>query len=145
MEIKTIRQLTSDDYEKNYLVLLRQLTDCPNLTKTEFVNKLQLIKKNPYHKIFVIEDHQIIIASVTILVEPKFIHHNQNVAHLEDFIIDQKYQNNGIGHKLLNYVINYAKLSGCYKLILNCQHNLINYYQKFNFVNKNQEMALYFS
>ena len=79
--------------------------------------------------IFVIEENRVVIANITLLIEPKFIHHNQNVAHLEDFIIDLDYRKNGLGKILLQHCIDVAKDMNCYKLILNCDDKLVSYYQ----------------
>ena len=103
-----------------------------------------MIHANPNHMIYVIEENNVVIANITLLIEPKFIHHNQNVAHLEDFIIDLDYRKNGLGKILLQHCIDVAKSMNCYKLILNCDDKLVSYYQTYHFTNKNNEMSLYF-
>jgi glucosamine-phosphate N-acetyltransferase len=131
-----IGELTKDDYYKGYLKLLDQLASIDHINYNTFLAKLDMI--------FVIEENRVVIANITLLIEPKFIHHNQNVAHLEDFIIDLDYRKNGLGKILLQHCIDVAKDMNCYKLILNCDDKLVSYYQNYNFTNKNNERCLYF-
>jgi len=139
-----IRALTKDDYYKGYLKLLGQLASIDHINYNTFLAKLDMIHTNPNHMIFVMEENNVVIANITLLIEPKFIHHNQNVAHLEDFIIDPDYRKNGLGKILLRHCIDVAKSMNCYKLILNCDDKLVSYYQTYHFTNKNNEMSLYF-
>ena len=46
--------------------------------------------------------------------------------------------------QLIEYCINFSKKENCYKIILNCNDTLINFYKKYGFENKNNEMSLYF-
>ena len=39
--------------------------------------------------------------------------------YIDDLCVDEKYRGEGIGKKLYNYVIDYAKRSGCYNVTLN--------------------------
>lgn len=136
-----IRKIQESDYYKNYLNLISQLTNEEiKCTYLQFKNHLNDMKSN----IYVIEYEGIIIASITLLFENKFIHNLSKVCHIEDVIVDKNYHKKGIGSKLINFSINKAKNEKCYKIILNCKDKLINFYNKFGFNNKNLEMSLYF-
>ncbi len=139
-----IRPLTKEDYNKGYLNLLGQLTTIETLDYPCFCRKLTQIQSNPNHLVYVIETDNRIIANITLLIEPKFLHHNQNVAHLEDFIIDSQYRRLGIGKKLIRHCQDVAKSHNCYKLILNCDQDLVGYYGHLGFIQKNHEMSCYF-
>ena len=57
-------------------------------------------------------------------------------ARIEDFIVDKTKRGKGIGEKLLEYAINYAKESGVSKIELTSNPNRVeanNLYQKLNF------------
>ena len=138
-----IRELESNDYYKKYLELLSQLTIVTYLEFEDFEEQLLKINKNPFHKIFVIEDKEQIIGSITVLIELKFIRNLGNVCHIEDVVVRNDYRGKGIARKLIEYVKNYSKNEGCYKILLNCKENLIDFYSKFGFENKNLEMSLY--
>ena len=139
--VYNIRKIEKRDYHKNYLNLISQLTNEDiECTYEEFVNNLNDMKSD----IYVIESEGIIIASITLLFEKKFIHNLSKVCHIEDVIVDKNYHKKGIGSKLINFSILKAKEEECYKIILNCKDKLVNFYNRFGFNNKNQEMSLYF-
>ena len=143
MEFK-IREIEINDYYKNYFNLLSQLTSAENVEFEKWEKIIKEIKKNKYHYIFVIEDKNKIIASITLLIEVKIIRKLSKVGHIEDVVVSNEYRGKGIAKKLIEYCIDFSKNQGCYKLILNCNQKLINFYSKFGFENKNTEMSIYF-
>ena len=64
------------------------------------------------------------------------------VAHIEDLVVDKEYRKKGISKLLIDKCINYAKNEQCYKIILNCNKNLIKFYEKNNFYNSGFQMRL---
>ena len=84
-----------------------------------------------------------IIGSITIFIEPKIIHNLSYVAHIEDVIVNSAYRSQGIGKILMNKAISIAKDFNCYKIILDCCQDNIEFYKKFNFNIKEIQMALY--
>ena len=138
-----IRELQKEDYKKGYMSLLKSLTFSPDISYSQFCNNLDKINKLKNHKIFVIEFNNIIIASITLLIEYKFIHNMRNVGHIEDIVVRKEYRNNGYSRMLIEYCIEYCKNNNCYKILLNCDKKLQKYYEKFNFKNKNIEMSYY--
>ena len=141
----TIRLLKKNDYHKNYLQLLSQLTQCPKISEEKFNKIYNLINLNKYHNIFVIENNNKIIASITCLTEPKFFRNTKFVAYIEDVdvVVDPENRGKGIAKLLNSHVINYSKNNNCYKIILNCSNDYISFYSKFGFKSKNKEMSLY--
>jgi glucosamine-phosphate N-acetyltransferase len=85
-----------------------------------------------------------IIATGTIILEPKFIHNNGTVGHIEDIVVDKDKNGLGIGKKLIDELVNIAINNGCYKVILNCSETNIGFYEKAGFKTKDRQMALYF-
>lgn len=141
-----VKQLSYDDDYYQYCQLLQQLTNIdPNLiTSGDFYKCLELINNNPLHKIFIAKDGDIIIATVTIFIEPKFIHNISMVGHIEDVVVCDKYRGHGLGKKLMNHAIDFAKQHNCYKIILDCSEKNVEFYQKLGFTKKENQMALYF-
>ncbi len=101
------------------------------------------ILSNPNHKIIVAKCDDIIVGSITILIEPKIIHDLSYVAHIEDVIVDSNYRSYGIGGELVKKAIEISKQYGCYKVILDCNEKNINFYQKHGFVKKEIQMVNY--
>jgi glucosamine-phosphate N-acetyltransferase len=138
-------ELSDDDDYLQYCQLLKQLTNInpDKITKEIFSKKLAIIKSNPFHKIFVAKKENKIIGTITVLIEPKFIHDLSNVAHIEDVVVDSNIRNHGIGGILINKAIEMSKEHGCYKIILDCSENNVIFYEKFGFSRKELQMALY--
>lgn len=140
-----VRKLNKSDYNKNYFELLKQLTSIdPNkISKSNFNKMLEGLGKK--HLIYVIEDlkKNIIIGSITILVEKKIIHNLGTVIHIEDVVIHKDYRKKGLSNKLINLSKEIAKKNKAYKIILNCSDSLELFYNKHGFKKKNIQMALY--
>ena len=146
-----IRPLELGDYNKNFIYLLNQLTN-KEKSGSEFLNFSQqfyLIKQNPNHHCYVMTDLEsgLIIATGTLLIEPKFIHHFSFVGHLEDIVVDNKYQGQGLGKKMIKYLIRKAQKCNCYKIILSCSEETKQFYYKCGLTQKknNLEMSFYFN
>lgn len=139
-----IREIQQNDFRKGYMFLLSNFTMIGNIKENDFNNQLNMIQNNPNHKIYVLEENNIIIGTITVIIEPKLIHNLNRVAHIEDLIIDNNYKNKGYGSLLLNNCIEYAKHRKCYKVILNCDEEITSFYERNGFHKKNNQMAIYF-
>jgi glucosamine-phosphate N-acetyltransferase len=129
MEIK-IRNVEVDDYYKNHLSLYCQLTSI-DPTKISYENYRNFILSlNDHHMIFVIEQDNCIIGSITLLIENKLIHNMGKVGHIEDVVVEREKRYHGIGKALVQYAMLYAKKIGCYKTILDCNQNICVFYEK---------------
>ena len=144
-----IRTLDKNDFSKNYLNLMSQLSpvDIKKVTKLEFVSWVEEVNNNSNHNIFVIEnvDNADIIASGTLLIEPKLIHSFGYAGHIEDIIVDKSYRGCGLGKIIVSYLIEHAKILKCYKVILNCSDKYVKFYKKLGLNKKDNTMSLYFN
>ncbi|ANB50696.1 putative glucosamine 6-phosphate N-acetyltransferase [Powai lake megavirus] len=140
-----IQEFTIGDNYEQYLSLLKQLTSLNpnNITRQQFNDQMIKILSNPNHKIIVAKCDDIIVGSITILIEPKIIHDLSFVAHIEDVIVDSNYRSYGIGGSLVKKAIEISKQCGCYKVILDCNEKNTNFYQKHGFVKKEIQMVNY--
>jgi len=141
-----IKELEETDDYKQYCKLLKQLTkiNLEEIDHQSFNQQLAIIKSNPYHKIIIVKDHDQIIGTTTVFIEPKFIHNLSRVAHIEDVVVSNNYRGHGIGRLLINHAVQIAKNHNCYKIILDCADDVVNFYQKLGFIKKENQMALYF-
>ena len=135
-----IRKLEKNDYNKGYLNLLKQLTNTSDISFKKFCNHFDNINSN----IFVIENNNSIIASGSLLIEKKFIHNMSSVGHVEDVVVNKNYRGMNLGKKIVEYLVNFAREEGCYKIILNCKKELTKFYEKNNFKSNGIQMSLYF-
>lgn len=138
------RLLDKTDYSKGYVDLLKQLTLVGEMAEEEYSTTFDLITKNKFHKIFVLENNNKIIATGTLLIEPKFIHKCSFVGHIEDIIVDKEYRGKGIGKELIIFLTNYAeKEFNCYKIILDCYEENVNFYEKCDYKKTGAYMSKY--
>jgi len=144
----TIRPINEND---KIVELLDELTNGTTLTESINSEEYELFIKslNDRHMVFVIElsmkGIEKTIAGVgTALIEQKIIHSMGKAGHIEDVVISKKYRGHGIGKILINYLIEYCKEMGCYKVILNCSDENIGFYEKCGMKKKANQMAIYF-
>ena len=136
------RNLKKEDYYTNYFDLLDQLTSV-NKEKITY-NKFKLFVKNlnKNHKVIVFEENNSIKATGTIVIEQKLVHGMGKMAHIEDVVIDEKSRKLGLGKKIIQYLIDIAKLNSCYKIILNSKDENIGFYEKCGFKKNINQMIL---
>ena len=130
----SIRQLELADLEDDSgffdtLSNLSQVGNIDSAKKQEVFNK---IKDNSFIFVAVSDDGQI-IGSIKLLVEPKFAHGGANAGHIEDVVTRQGHEGKGIGKMLVKAALDKAKEADCYKVILDCQQDLVPFYAKSGF------------
>lgn len=138
----TFRHINEEDYYKGYFELLEFLSVVKKSSFDEFKDQMSIIKKSN-SCIYVLEEDNNIVASVTIIIEYKFIRNLGKVCHIEDMVIHKKYQSKKYGSKLISLTKEIAKLNNCYKMILDCSEDNMGFYVKQGFEKKSCGMALY--
>ena len=142
----TFSELDYEDDYYQYFTLLKQLTDInpDGIMQSDFVQHLKIIRSNPFHKIIIAKYKGNIIGSITLLIEPKFIHDLSYVAHIEDVVVHSECRGVGIGKHMIMKAVEVSKEYGCYKVILDCSDECVDFYNKCGFKVKEHHMALYF-
>jgi len=83
--------------------------------------------------IYIAKKDKEIIGTATLLIEQKFIHGGGRVGHIEDVSVRKEYEGNGIASNIILELVKIAKEKKCYKIILDCDVELIPFYEKNNF------------
>jgi glucosamine-phosphate N-acetyltransferase len=137
-----LRPLDPNDHKKGYCELLKQLTEVGNITEQMFLRRFVEIIENKCIKIMVVEDRaqQKIVATGTLVIEPKFIHQNSSLGHIEDVVVDKNYCKLGLGKTIITELLRQAKDAGCYKARLVCRDSVMGFYEKSGFVKSQTEM-----
>jgi len=138
----SVRQIEQNDYYKGYLNLINQLFKLGNLNISydEFGEILTNISsQNSY--IYVIEENNQIIATGKIFIEQKS--HGSKMGNIQDVVTDNNYRKFGNGKRIINQLVEIGKQNGCYKIVLNCNAENIEFYQKCGFKQKGVEMCIY--
>lgn len=128
-----IREIQKKDLWNGFLTSLDSLRKASDIEKTKAEEVFDKIHNNPDHIIAVAETEGKIIGSATLLLETKFIHKGGKIGHIEDVVVDKNYQGKKIGEKIIKYLLEKSKKSGCYKTILDCADEVKPFYEKLGF------------
>ena len=135
-----IRQIQENDLFQGFLESLDSLRKASDLQENNAKLVLKKIRSNQNHVIMVADLDGQIVGSITLLIEPKFIHQGGLVGHIEDVVVRSELQSKGIGEQLVNAALEYAKNHGCYKTILDCDDNVKPFYEKIGFKRNSNAM-----
>lgn len=124
-----------------YLSLLSELTVVSNITNDEFLSAI--FKICGMGKIIIGLLDETIICSGTIIIEPKIIRGCKSVGHIEDIVVIETHRGQGIAQELLAKLKDYGFKNDCYKIILDCDENLEEVYNKSGFEYKGIQMGIY--
>jgi len=131
-----------------YLNLLSELTIISLMDTNIFLEKIRLIHQMGCIIISYINSPDVeefdIIASGTIIIEPKIIRGGQNVGHIEDIVVKNNFRCKGISKVILEMLKSIAREKNCYKVILDCNESLKTFYNKCDFEEKGVQMGIHF-
>ncbi len=142
MENHIIRELKKSDLQKkSFFETLSNLRYCKDISLDLAEEIFDYCEKSNI-KHYVLEYKGSIVSCVRIVFEPKFYHQGREAARIEDVATHPDYQNKGFSNFLINAVIAIAKDRNVYKIILNCNSDLINFYKRFGFQVKDNNLRL---
>lgn len=81
----------------------------------------------------VISNNDYVMGTASLFIQRKLSHDGKCVAIIEDVAVRRECQGLGIGKWLVESCIDYARNVGCYKVILNCSPDNMEFYQKSGF------------
>jgi glucosamine-phosphate N-acetyltransferase len=130
-----IREFEVGDVEKG---LLETLSEVWYITEiTEEIIKEHLDNDNI---LFVVEEDGVIIGTLTLHLQKKLIRNGGIAGMIEDVAVRKKYRGNNIGSLLVQKAIDKSIEIGCYKVILSCFPDRINFYKRNGFINESITM-----
>ena len=97
------------------------------------------------HYILVIEKDNILIGTGTIFIENKLTHGGCKMGHIENILIDEKERGNGYGKLLVNELLKIGNERECYRVDLNCNAELEDFYKKSGLAQNGIHMNVYFA
>lgn len=134
------RQLQMTDKDK-YLLLMNKFRNVNiDMESSEFNKIYNKIVNNGC--VIVCEQNGDLIGSITILTEQKFIHNSAIYAHIEDVFVDESHRHKKIGKELVNKAIEYCKDNSVFKISLNCDEKLKDFYSLNNFEYRQINMCM---
>ena len=139
MEI-VIREIKQEDLRNGFFETLDSLRMASDIDAEKAKKIFQEITSNPNHKIFVAIVNGKVVGTVSLIIEPKFIHNGGYVGHIEDVVITKDMQGTGIGEKMVKTALEYATTKGCYKTILDCGDDVKHFYEQIGFKRNSNSM-----
>lgn len=146
MEYVSLKDLLEEDQpniKSQYINLLSHLTSTYDLSFDTFNNKIKEISDMGLILVCIFREKEeiLLVGTGTIIIEPKIIHGGKSVGHIEDLVVHPTYRGKGIAQTILNMLVEYSSQK-CYKVILNCNPNMEQFYNKAGFDKKCIQMSL---
>jgi len=138
MDKKIIKIQESNIQYNDIKIILSNLSDIDIINSDEWPYFLDNLPNNQH--IFILSYKEKYIGMVSIFIERKIIHRGKSVAHIEDLVILKEYKGMGFGRDLLNFCKKFARENNCYKIILNCNQFIKNFYIKNNFFESGHQL-----
>lgn len=140
----TIRPLQIDDAENGFFDVLSQLTAAPKLPLDRFQKLLDHQRSHDLRlTVVAIDSNTRVVATGSVMIEPKFIRDGKPCAHIEDIVVDRASRGSNLGKRIVTYLIDHCKARQCYKIILDCAQSNVSFYEKCGFQVKGTQMAIY--
>tara|TARA_A100001515_G_scaffold129703_2_gene116527 strand:+ start:468 stop:899 length:432 start_codon:yes stop_codon:yes gene_type:complete len=126
-----IREIRKTDLSNGFFSLLAQLSG--EVTSYDVDYLWNEYTKHSNHITFVDEVKEAgkparILATSSVIIESKFLHCGSKVGHIEDVVVDKNTRGSGLGQKIVQHCIDYARNAGCYKVILDCSNKNVPFY-----------------
>jgi predicted GNAT family N-acyltransferase len=133
-----MRRLTRDDYVK-YYPLIREFRDTV-FSEEEFQTYIDSLPGNI--EIWVLEEDECLIATATVIFEPKLIFNRCTFAHIEDVCVAKEYRSKGVGSTLIQGVLRIPRVRECRKVTLCCSESVSNFYIRNGFEKRGIQCSL---
>ncbi len=143
LELLNSYDIKSQSIKSQYIHLLSHLTSTYDLSFDTFIHNIKEINNMGLILVCIIreKDKILLVGTGTIIIEPKIIHGGKSVGHIEDVVVHPTYRGKGIAQTILNMLVDYSSQK-CYKVILNCNPNMEQFYNRVGFDKKCIQMSL---
>ncbi len=132
--MKLVKIKTQSQFKKCKPLILQLHKSAHDWTNSN-VKPLKIFKKTNY-KLFALQYKSKYVALIGFRMIPYLAFKGKSVLFLEDFVVHQKYQHNGIGSALLSWTKQYADEHDCVKIELissKSRYKTAYFYRKNNF------------
>lgn len=118
----TIREARKIDLAR-LVELMKALTITTSTVEADGASSLadyekvfELIERDPNHRLIVAEVDGQIVGSADLMIVPNLSHRGLPWAVMENVIVDDSLRRKGVASAMVEYLVNLAKESGCYKI-----------------------------
>lgn len=127
----TIRLMDATDLRRGFLTALGALKPA-ELTDEQALEIFARRMRSRVRTYVAILDERV-AGTASLLIEPKFIHNGGTVGHIEDVAVHVAYQHHGVGAALVRHLLDVCREFGCYKVILDCEPEVMPFYEQLGF------------
>lgn len=132
------RKVERKDLEEVF-PLLQQLTEIDYSSRNKGVCWNLFLENNSSNGIVGLYEGKV-VAYGAIVIENKI--RGESAGHIEDIVVDKSMRGKNVGVDLIKELVEIAKEKGCYRITLNCDEPLLNFYKKNGFATKENEITL---
>ncbi len=126
-----LRPLEQGDFTRGFLETLANLAEV-RLTADEAIHIWRGRNAAGVRTVVAMEDGHV-IGTASLILEHKFLHHGGTIGHIEDVAVHPSTQGKGVGSAVVKYLVDLARHSGCYKVILSCTDQNTAFYTRLGF------------
>ena len=139
-----IRELKKSDVslDSEFFPILNQLSETVDWHELEFGRLWDVYENDESMHVLVVEKYGKIMGTGTVFVEQKFLRGGGRVGHIEDVVVDNRSREKGVGKAIIDSLVEIARGTGCYKVILNCSNENVPFYIKCGFKLTENEMRM---
>ena len=81
-----------------------------------------------------------IVGTASACIDHKLLHGGGRAFQVEDVIVHRDARKHGIGRRLMQEIVSYAKKHGAYKVVLDCHQDVAAFYEKCGFLPSGVQM-----
>ena len=108
--------------------------DVKRILESSFNTTVSFDNYTNNNTVYVLEVNNTVVATATLVIIPKFIHTGKCMGLIEDVAVDESIRGKGYASLIIKELVNKSKELNCYKVILNCNDELVTFYEKNGFV-----------
>jgi glucosamine-phosphate N-acetyltransferase len=124
-----IREMHGPDLTQDFVACLSSLAEV-DLKPADLAKVFQARLRAGIHTYVAVNEDKRVMGTVSLFIEPKFIHKGGKVGHIEDVAVMSAFRHLKLGQKLVSYATAEAFAAGAYKVILDCKSELVPFYER---------------
>jgi len=127
-----LRPLEQRDFEHGFLESLAHLA-AVDLTAEEAIRIWRGRNAAGVRTVVAVHTDGRVMGTGSLILEHKFIHRGGTIGHIEDVAVHPSHEGKGVGSAVVKAIVELARQSGCYKVILSCNDQNLAFYSKLGF------------
>ena len=130
-----IRELLPEDLSTSFFLALQPLTGDKELggDMELLVKRHERFRAGVQTFVYLDKEDGKIVGTASLFIEPKLIHGGCFAGHIEDVSVAETHQGRGVGRALVEHCVQVARQRHCYKVVLECDDDVVKFYEKLGF------------